>query len=332
MKYLNERNELVECPPYVCETLGGYYATDRKVFGVTATPVTSGAQNTMILCEYNVSKDLPQMNRGLATYCTFGLDGKDNIHLLPSVSNWYNDLSSITLIERTDGSMWIAKQMGLSPNANLIAKIGGYLTSNVFMVSGPTTTRRNYNSYGVDEIKFPANTQAAKLQFADVAPSAWYASSVQWAIDRKITAGTSTTTFSPDDTCTKAQIITFIYRAVGSPAVSGANPFTDVNTTDYYYNSSLWAYNMGMVDGTVFNPHSPCRRSDTVMYLWKNAGKPAASYGGEFSDVNTSAAYSSAVAWAVKNNITSGTGDGMFSPDMTCTRAQIVTFLNRALK
>ena len=169
-------------------------------------------------------------------------------------------------------------------------------------------------------------------KFVDVKADAWYAESVKWAVDKKITVGTTETTFSPDNTCTKAQIITFIYRAVGSPKASAKNPFSDVKESDYYYDSARWAYEKGMVSGGKFDPNSPCRRSDTVKYLWINAGSPKASYSGNFDDVKTSADYALAVAWAVDNSITSGTSKTTFSPDMTCTRGQIVTFLLRALK
>ena len=102
--------------------------------------------------------------------------------------------------------------------------------------------------------------------------------------------------------------------------------------TDYYYGAALWAYSKGMVTGNVFAGDTPCTRSATVVYLWQNAGSPWAMYGGFFDDVPKDASYASAVAWAMANGITSGTSATEFSPDTTCTRGQIVTFLMRALK
>ena len=169
--------------------------------------------------------------------------------------------------------------------------------------------------------------------FTDVKTSDWFAESVQWAVDKKVTAGTTSTTFSPDDTCTRAQIITFMFRANGSPKQTGTNPFTDVKPTDYYYESSIWAYNKGMVSGTTFDPHTPCTRGDTVIYLWKNAGSPFVVWTTQFKDAHEiqGTALISAVSWAFKNGITSGTSFNTFSPENICTRAQIVTFLYRAV-
>lgn len=168
--------------------------------------------------------------------------------------------------------------------------------------------------------------------FADVSADSYYADAVKWAVDKSITAGTSATTFSPDNTCTRAQILTFLWRAVGSPKASVKNPFADVKESDYFYDAAVWAYQNGMVTGTTFAGDTPCTRSATVIYLWKNAGSPETKPTNSFTDVSVSSEYAQAVAWAVNNNVTAGTSATTFSPDMTCTRGQIVTFLNRALK
>ena len=144
-----------------------------------------------------------------------------------------------------------------------------------------------------------------------------------------VTAGTSPTTFSPDLTCTTAQILTFLFRANGSPLHSFENPFTDVKESDYFYNAATWAGELGLVDGQTFGGNSPCTRSDTVTYLWKLAGQPKASASVDFSDVSADADYAQAVAWAVEQGVTAGTSDTTFSPDATCTRGQIATFLYR---
>lgn len=171
---------------------------------------------------------------------------------------------------------------------------------------------------------------AQKTHFSDVKENAYYADAVKWAVDKKITSGTSSTTFSPEDTCTRAQILTFLWRAVGSPKGSGA-AFGDVISNDYYYNAALWSKEKNMVGGSNFEPNTPCTRAYTVIYLWKNAGSPQTAVSDKFSDVDKNADYAQAVAWAVKNGITSGTSATTFSPNDTCTRGQIVTFLNRAL-
>ena len=180
-----------------------------------------------------------------------------------------------------------------------------------------------------DESKPPVSNIG---NFDDVKSDAYYADAVKWAVEKKITAGTSDTTFSPDDTCTRAQILTFLWRAVGSPKADTQNPFSDVSADDYYYDAAIWASEKGMVSSDKFEGNMPCTRSSTVTYIWKNAGCPPASVLGTFRDVDTGANYAGAVAWAVASGVTSGTSSAEFSPDMICSRGQIVTFLNRALK
>ena len=166
--------------------------------------------------------------------------------------------------------------------------------------------------------------------FTDVRTTDYYANAVKWAVEKAITLGTSDTTFSPDMTCTRAQILTFLWRAVGSPKAETENPFTDVARDDYYYDAAIWAHQMGMVEGSAFEGDTPCTRASTVVYLWKNANMPA---GGAsvFEDVPADADFANAVSWAVDAGVTVGTGETTFSPDMICSRGQIVTFLNRAV-
>lgn len=166
--------------------------------------------------------------------------------------------------------------------------------------------------------------------FTDIKSSDYFADAVQWAVEKKITSGTSATTFSPNSTCTNAQILAFLYRANGSPEPTISNSFADIKTTDYYYKAALWAAEKGMVSGSTFGANTPCTRAATVEYMWKAAGSPAAAYDGKFDDVPASADYAQAVAWAVENNVTAGTSKTTFGPDSTCTRGQIVTFLYRA--
>lgn len=174
---------------------------------------------------------------------------------------------------------------------------------------------------------------AATISFRDVKQSDYYYDAVKWAVEKGITEGTSADTFSPGASCTRAQMVTFLWRAAGSPAPkSAANPFKDINKNDYYYSAILWAVENGITSGTgadTFSPSATVTREQTVTFLYRAAGSPAVS-GGSFSDVATDAYYANAVAWASQNNITSGTGSGKFSPGADCTRGQIVTLLYRA--
>lgn len=174
---------------------------------------------------------------------------------------------------------------------------------------------------------------AAAVSFRDVNQSDYYYDAVQWAVEKGITEGTSATTFSPDASCTRAQMVTFLYRAAGSPAPkSTVNPFTDVSANDYYYNAVLWAVENGITTGVSadrFAPGATVSRAQTVTFLYRANGSPAAN-GASFSDVAADEYYANAVAWAVQNGITTGTGNGKFSPNADCTRGQIVTLLYRA--
>ena len=171
------------------------------------------------------------------------------------------------------------------------------------------------------------------ISFRDVKLGDYYYDAVKWAVENGITEGTSAETFSPGASCTRAQMVTFLWRAAGSPAPkSAANPFRDVNKNDYYYSAVLWAVENGITSGTsadTFSPTATVTRGQTVTFLYRAAGSPAVS-GGSFSDVAANAYYANAVAWASQNNITSGTGNGKFSPGADCTRGQIVTLLYRA--
>jgi len=176
-----------------------------------------------------------------------------------------------------------------------------------------------------------ARSQKATKNFTDVNPHTYYYDAVQWAVTSGITAGTSNTTFSPNAICTRAQIITFLWRASGSPEPAGTAYVSDVRPSDYYYKAVLWAAENGMSGGT-FSPGAPCTRAMAVEFMWKKAGAPSPGTRASFQDVPSSAAYANAVSWALEQGITSGTGKGMFAPNATCTRAQIATFLYRAFK
>lgn len=171
----------------------------------------------------------------------------------------------------------------------------------------------------------------AAPSFTDVKADAYYAGAVKWAVEKGITSGTTTTTFSPNVTCTTAHILTFMWRANGSPEPAAASPFTNLKGNEYYAKAAVWAYEKGMVSGTTFDADKPCTRAATMEYFWKQAGSPKTATTDKFTDVAAGSSYAEAVAWAVSNGVTTGTSGSTFSPNATCTRAQIVAFLNRAL-
>ena len=182
--------------------------------------------------------------------------------------------------------------------------------------------------------KAQAETPAGS--FADVASGAYYYDAVQWAVGKGITGGTAAGRFSPDAPCTRAQIVTFLWRAAGSPAPSGGKtPFKDVASGAYYCDAVQWAVEQGITGGTsaeTFGPEAVVTRGQTAAFLYRAAGSPAAGGAASFTDVPSGAYYAQAVRWAAEQDITGGTGDGRFSPGAPCTRAQIVTFLYRSQK
>ena len=220
-------------------------------------------------------------------------------------------------------------------------------------LTGYTPTRDGYTFDGwysnsdltikVTSIKLTSNTTIyakwtakSDMSFTDVADKAYYRDAVEWAVDNGITKGTTATTFSPNATCTRAQAVTFLWRAAGSPEPETRTmPFTDIPVGSYYYDAVLWAVENGITKGTsdtTFSPNMTCTRAQIVAFLWRSEKSPAAGTANPFADVKSTAYYADAVLWAVKENITKGTTSTTFSPNVDCTRAQIVTFLWRCKK
>ena len=186
------------------------------------------------------------------------------------------------------------------------------------------------------EAMFKAPASTGKNPFIDVPAGSYYEDAVIWAVDKGITTGTSATTFNPNGICTRAQAVTFLWRAAGSPAAkSSAMPFADVKAGSYYETAVLWAVEQGITKGTsetMFSPDGICTRAQIVTFLWRSQKSPAAGTANPFTDVKASAYYADAVLWAVKEDVTKGTTNTTFSPDANCTRAQIVTFIYRSVK
>lgn len=169
--------------------------------------------------------------------------------------------------------------------------------------------------------------------FVDVKTGDYFYDAVQWAVEKGITNGTSAETFSPEDPCTRAQIVTFLWRAAGSPVVNYAMDLSDVAGDAYYAEAVRWALSEGITTGTsdhTFSPDAVCTREQAVTFLWRAAGSPAVSGESAFEDVGADAYYARAVAWAAQNGVTNGISQALFGTGSDCTRAQIVTFLYRA--
>ena len=182
------------------------------------------------------------------------------------------------------------------------------------------------------EVKATFTEEVKISPFRDVSTDAYYYEAVKWAQKKGITGGIGDGLFGPNQPCTRAQIVTFLWRAAGSPEPKAMSSFADVSTDAYYAKAVAWAVENGITTGTgdgKFSPDATCTRAQSVTFLFRAIGKLVDSKA-EFGDVLTDSYYANAVAWAVENGITNGIGDGLFGPDNSCTRAQIVTFLFRA--
>ena len=241
----------------------------------------------------------------------------------------------------------------ISPSGNVSVREGrdqtftitpdkGYAVANVKIDGKSIGAVKSYTfenvrrTHTIEVIFMKANGNPQTGVFVDVATGSYYEDAVDWAVENGITKGTDDTHFSPDGICTRAQAVTFLWRAAGSPKPeTRAMPFTDVPAGSYYYDAVLWAVENGITKGTsdtTFSPNMTCSRAQIVTFLWRSEKSPAAGTANPFADVKSTAYYADAVLWAVREDITKGTTNTTFSPDADCTRAQIVTFLWRCKK
>ena len=233
----------------------------------------------------------------------------------------------------------------ISPSGNVSVRGGrdqtftitpdqGYAVSDVKIDGESVGAVTSYSFENVRKAHTIAVSFATIKIFVDVPAGSYYEDAVDWAVENGITKGTDDTHFSPDGICTRAQAVTFLWRAAGSPEPETCTmPFTDVPVGSYYYDAVLWAVENGITKGTsdtTFSPNMTCSRAQIVTFLWRSEKSPAAGTANPFADVKSTAYYADAVLWAVKENITKGTTNTTFSPNADCTRAQIVTFLYRA--
>ena len=238
----------------------------------------------------------------------------------------------------------------ISPSGNVSVREGrdqtftitpdkGYAAANVKIDGKSIGAVKSYTfenvkkSHTIEVVFMKANGNPQTSVFVDVATGSYYEEAVDWAVENGITKGTTATTFSPNATCTRAQAVTFLWRAAGSPEPeTRAMPFADIPVGSYYYDAVLWAVENGITKGTsdtTFSPNMTCTRAQIVAFLWRSEKSPAAGTANPFADVKSTAYYADAVLWAAKEDITKGTTNTTFSPNADCTRAQIVTFLYR---
>lgn len=273
---------------------------------------------------------------GVRTYtCT--VCGETKTKIIPSLNHKHAYTAVVTEPTCTeDGYTTYTCSCGDSYTDDIVAATG-HIWSEWITVTEPTGAAEGLQERTCTVCDEKESQTLARLEnpFTDVSENAYYYDPVLWAVHNGITEGTSETTFSPDAPCTRAQIVTFLWRAAGEPAPSGEdNPFIDLEKDEYHYNAVLWAVEEGITEGTsetTFSPDALCTRAQASTFLWRAAGKPApSSTDNPFTDLEKDEYYYNAVLWAVENEITVGMGNNEFAPNMLCTRAQIVTFFYRA--
>ena len=197
-------------------------------------------------------------------------------------------------------------------------------------IDSPKLGRKILKAIPEDKLGIKPSEPEAPVQiagFTDVKSSDDFARSAPWAVEKGIAKPSSKTTFSPNDPCTRGQVVTYIYRWQGSPKTSGKNPFKDVKPSDTFYNAALWAYKNGFLEGNTFNGNAPCTRGDALEILWKCSGSMSMIAIDKFTDVPRSSKYQQPVSWAYYGAIAKPTTKTTFEPESVCTKGQIVTFI-----
>ena len=265
-------------------------------------------------------------------------------HKSSSSGGWYYTYYTIKATAGTNGSIspsgWTSVRDGWDQTFT-ITPDKGYAVAKVLVDGKSMGAVKSYTfknvtkDHTIEAIFMKSNGNPQTGVFVDVAEGSYYEEAIDWAVEKGITNGVSSNMFAPNDPCTRAQIVTFLWRAAGSPAPKSMSSFTDVPADAFYAKAVAWAVENGITSGTgesKFSPNSTCTRAQSVTFLYRASGSPAVSGKAEFSDVSTTAFYADAVAWAAKKGITTGIGGGLFGSDNDCTRSQIVTFLWRCKK
>lgn len=241
----------------------------------------------------------------------------------------------VTLSQYDQGpnSGWMYQVNGKAPSVGLDAYTLQAADQVLLYYTADWTKEDDTHSWGGGSSGSGSTQVQTQLPFTDVSPDSYYYDAVRWATEHDITAGTSTSAFGPDLACTRAQMVTFLWRAAGSPApTEDAQTFSDVAQDSYYFQAVRWAVEQGITTGTsqtTFQPDAACTRAQSVTFLWRYANSPAPENASAFTDVAPGAYYCDAVSWAAEAGITAGTSETTFGPQQLCTRAQIVTFLYR---
>ena len=325
-------------------------------YKATKVPTTSAAgtlTGTCSKCSGTTTVTLPKLNTTDYSYqiikdatCTTGGTGRytwktttyGSFYFDVSIAAVGHSYTSVTTSPTCTqkGYTTYTCRCGESYTADYVDALG-HAWGDWIVIQEPTTTENGVEEHTCTRCGHAEQRSIAKLEnpFNDVAPGSFFYEPVMWAIENGITNGTSATTFGPNDQCMRAHVVTFLWRAVGSPEPKlMVNPFVDVKPTDFYYKPVLWALENGItsgMDATHFGPTSYCNRAQVVTFLYRTMGSPdVGAATNPFTDVAAGSFYEKPVLWAVENGVTAGLSATSFGPNSICNRAQIVTFLYRA--
>ena len=306
----------------------GYEPADLNVTTADGTPITvTNNTFTMPAADVTVSATFRKVDSGSS-----GGSGPTNYSITPpsAVANGTVQVSPSRASKGSTVTITVTPDQGYELSSLTVEDRQGKALDLTDKGDGMYTFTMPASSVSI-QAAFREIVDEVTPPFTDIREEDYYYDAVLWAVENGVTNGTGADTFSPDVTVSRAQMITFLWRAHGAPKATGSNPFTDVSADDYYYDAVLWAVENGVTTGTgedTFAPHAPVSRAQAVTFQWRAAGSPAAS-GSGFDDVAGDAWYTDAVTWAVSEEITNGTGGNHFSPDAVVSRAQAVTFLYR---
>ena len=295
--------------------------------------IFSGWSGTGLTGEDNLTVTIPKGSTGNRSYTAhWRYNGGYRYYTIKATAGAGGSISpygNVSVREGSDRTFTITPDKGYAvSNVKIDGKSIGAVRSYTF------ENVRHAHTIEVSFMKAGGSPQTGV--FVDVATGSYYEDAVDWAVESGITTGVSANRFDPNGVCTRAQAVTFLWRAAGSPKPETRTmPFTDVPVGSYYYDAVLWAVENGITKGTsdtTFSPNMTCTRAQIVTFLWRSEKSPAAGTANPFADVKSTAYYADAVLWAVREDITKGTTSTTFSPDADCTRAQIVTFLWRCKK
>lgn len=334
-------------------TLDNYkYEGERSITIYSSLGINLIGENTLVRTEKSDDIHLYLTITVMLTNSELVIEGTGSLNCIGGIAASSDIIINNTnvTVDGNGGAMGLRSYMGdvivkggrltaIGEDSAIQVPNGDFLVTNDMKIKASTTNDGALGEYVAanhDSYKKIVVTPAPI--FDDVAEDTYYFDAVTWAATNGITTGTSATTFSPDMACSRAQVVTFLWRAAGSPApTSSTNPFTDVASGQYYYDAVLWAVENGITNGTsatTFSPDKVCTRAEVVTFLKRAVAKTTAPSEAEnpFADVADGQWYTEAVMWAVEKGITTGTGGNNFSPNVNCDRGQIVTFLYRAVK